>query len=155
MTGITFEDEFFRLLDSGIRQQKRLADRAMVEFIVLRLSLVVASASLPALIMIAGKEWSSGVAVLVAPLTGLDTQFRWGEEWRHFRSTQITLERMKRDYDHRKAALNGGRSIGNITTKAENFDKLYSDVEDFRQTQADSFFKFRVTEWQQPHGRPT
>src|SRR5260370_4926043 len=103
MSGITFEDEFFGFLDGAIHQQKRLADRAMVQFVVLRLSFVGASASLPALITIAGKEWSSGIAVLVAALTGLDTQFRWGEEWRHFPSTQLALERMKRDYDHRKA----------------------------------------------------
>jgi len=154
MTGITFEHEFFGFLDGAIHQQKRLADRAMVQFVVLRVSLVVASASLPALITIAGKEWSSGIAVLVAALTGLDTQFRWGEEWRHFRSTQLALERMKRDYDHRKAALTGGRSIGNITTEAENFDKLCSNVEVLLQTEADSFFKFRITEWRQPQGRP-
>ena len=154
MTGITFENQFFGFLDGAIHQQKRLADRAMVQFVVLRVSLVVASASLPALITIAGKEWSSGIAVLVAALTGLDTQFRWGEEWRHFRSTQLALERMKRDYDHRKAALNGGRNIGNITTEAENFDKLCSNVEELLQTEADSFFKFRITEWRQPQGRP-
>jgi len=110
MTGITFEDEFFAFLDGATHEQKRLADRAMVQFVVLRLSLVVASASLPALITMAGKEWSSGVAVLVADLTGLDTQFRWGEEWRHFRSTQLALERMKRDYNHRKAALKSPKS---------------------------------------------
>jgi hypothetical protein len=154
MTDITFEDEFFGFLDGAAHEQKRLADRAMVQFVVLRLSLVVASASLPALITMAGKEWSSGVAVLVAALTGLDTQFRWGEEWRHFRSTQLALERMKRDYNHRKAALNGGRSIGSITTEAENFDKLYSNVEELLQIEADSFFKFRITEWRQPQGRP-
>jgi hypothetical protein len=62
---------------------------------------------------------------------------------------------MKRDYYHRKSALNGGRSIiGNITTEAENFDKLYSNVEELLQTEADSFFKFRITEWRLPQGRP-
>jgi len=78
MSGITFEDEFFGFLDGAIHQQKRLADRAMVQFVVLRLSLVVASAALPALITTAGKEWSSGVAVLVAALTGLDTPISMG-----------------------------------------------------------------------------
>jgi hypothetical protein len=154
MSGVNFEDEFFGFLGGAIHQQKRLADRAMVQFVVLRLSLVVASAALPALITMAGKEWSSGVAVLVAALTGLDTQFRWGEEWRHFRSTQLALERMKRDYNHRKAALTGGRCIGNITTEAENFDLLCSNVEELLQTEADRFFKFRITEWRQPRGRP-
>jgi hypothetical protein len=154
MTSITFNDDFFGFLDGAIHQQKRLADRAMVQFVVLRLSLVVASASLPALITIAGKEWSSAVAVLVAALTGLDTQFRWGEEWRHFRSTQLALERMRRGYERRKSAVSAGRTVGNITTEAENFDKLYADVEELLQTEADSFFKFRITEWRQPQERP-
>jgi hypothetical protein len=117
-----------------------------------RLMLVVASSSLPALITIAGQNWSSVVAVLVAALTGLDTQFRWGEEWRHFRSTQLSLERMKRDYDRRQSALNEKRPTGKITTEAESFDKLYSDVEELLQSESDRFFKFRITEWRQPQG---
>ena len=104
MSGITFEDQFLGFLDGAIRQQKRMADRAMVQFIVLRLLMVVASASLPALTTIENRVWSTVAAVLVAVLTGLDTQFRWGEEWRHFRSTQLTLERMRRDYEYRNAA---------------------------------------------------
>ena len=49
MSGIAFEDQFLGFLDGAIRQQKRMADRAMVQFIVLRLLMVIASASLPAL----------------------------------------------------------------------------------------------------------
>jgi hypothetical protein len=37
MSGIAFEDQFLGFLDGAIRQQKRMADRAMVQFIVLRL----------------------------------------------------------------------------------------------------------------------
>jgi hypothetical protein len=61
---------------------------------------------------------------------------------------------MRRDYEHRAAALKRGRTVGSITTKAENFDKLFADVEELLQTEADSFFKFRVTDWRQPQGRP-
>ena len=119
MSSTAFEGKFIEFLDGAIQRSKRSADRAMVQFVVLRLMLVVASASLPALITIAGQNWSSVVAVLVAALTGLDTQFRWGEEWRHFRSTQLSLERMKRDYDRRQSALDEKRPIGKITTQAE------------------------------------
>ena len=91
MSSTAFEGKFIEFLDGAIQRSKRSTDRAMVQFVVLRLLLVVASASLPALITIAGQNWSSVVAVLVAALTGLDTQFRWGEEWRHFRSTQLSL----------------------------------------------------------------
>ena len=152
MSSTAFEGKFIEFLDGAIQRSKRSADRAMVQFVVLRLMLVVASASLPALITIAGQNWSSVVAVLVAALTGLDTQFRGGEEWRHFRSTQLSLERMKRDYDRRQSALDEKRPIGKITTQAESFDKLYSDVEELLQSESDRFFKFRITEWRQPQG---
>jgi hypothetical protein len=154
MSGIAFEDQFLGFLDGAIRQQKRMADRAMVQFIVLRLLMVAASASLPALTTIENRVWSTVAAVLVAVLTGLDTQFRWGEEWRHFRSTQLMLERMRRDYGFRKDALESGRSVGNITTKADNFDKLLTEVEELLQTESATFFKFRITEWRQPSERP-
>jgi hypothetical protein len=73
MSGIAFQDQFLGFLDGAIRQQKRMADRAMVQFIVLRLLMVAASASLPALTTIENRVWSTVAAVLVAVLTGLDT----------------------------------------------------------------------------------
>jgi hypothetical protein len=153
MTENTFEGEFFGFLNDAIRQQKRLADRAMVQFIALRLMVVVASALLPALTTIPNRGWATGAAVLITALTGLDTQFRWGEEWRHFRSTQLSLERMRRDYRRRAAAIESGRSVGTISTPEGNFEKLFTNVEDLLQSEADSFFKFRITEWRQPQGR--
>ena len=145
MSDTTFEAKFIEFLGGAIHQQKRRADRAMVQFVVLRLALVVASASLPALTTIADRIWSTIAAVLVAVLAGLDTQFRWGEEWRHFRSTERALERMRRDYDHRTSAIEGGRSVGKITTEAENFEKLFADVEEVLQSEVDSFSKFSAS----------
>lgn len=154
MSETGFIVEFLGFLDDAIRRTKRQADHAMVQFVVLRLALVAASASLPALTTLQSCGWSTADAVLVAILAGLDTQFRWGEEWRHFRSTQLALERMRRDYQRRKSALSDGRSMGGIATEAENFDKLFADVEDLLQTEADSFFKFRITDWKS-HDRPS
>jgi Protein of unknown function (DUF4231) len=154
MSETGFIVEFLGFLDDAIRRTKRQADHAMVQFVVLRLALVAASASLPALTTLQSRGWSTADAVLVAILAGLDTQFRWGEEWRHFRSTQLALERMRRDYQRRKSALSDGRSMGGIATEAENFDKLFADVEDLLQTEADSFFKFRITDWKS-HDRPS
>jgi hypothetical protein len=65
---------------------------------------------------------------------------------------QLSLERMKRDYDRRQSALDEKRPIGKITTRVESFDKLYSDVEELLQSESDRFFKFRITEWRQPQG---
>jgi len=58
MNGIAFEGQFLEFLDGSIRQQKKMADRAMVQFIVLRLMIVLASASLPALTTIENRAWS-------------------------------------------------------------------------------------------------
>ena len=33
---------------------------------------------------------------------------------------------------------------------AENFEKLFADVEELLQTEIDSFFKFRITQWKPP-----
>jgi hypothetical protein len=144
----SFEDQFLEHLDGAVRQSKTTADRAMVLFTGFRITLVVVSASLPALTVIAPPGWSTGAAVLVAALAGLDTQFRWGEEWRHFRSTQLALERLRREYRHRQSVLSDGGRFGSITSAAQNFEKLFTDVESLLQTEADHFFKFRVTEWQ-------
>jgi len=150
MTDDSFEATFTTFLVKAIHQQKRLADRAMVQFVALRVALVVASASLPALTTIPDRTWSTSAAILVAVLAGLDTQFRWGEEWRHYRSTQLALERMRRDYERRRSALAVGRSLAGITTDAENFDRLFANVEELLQAGTDSFFKFRITQWRSP-----
>lgn len=143
-----YEGEFLAFLDATTRSTKRMADRAMVQFISLRLLLVLASALLPALTTLPDRIWSTAAAVLVAVLAGLDTQFQWGEEWRHFRSSQLALQRMRREYERRKSALDAGRSVGAVKTPAENFEKLATDVEELLQGEADRFFKFRITRWQ-------
>jgi len=71
MSSTAFEGKFIDFLYGAIQRSKRSADRAMAQFVVLRLMLVVASASLPALITIAGQNWSSVVAVLVDGSDGI------------------------------------------------------------------------------------
>jgi hypothetical protein len=93
-------------------------------------------------------KWPSIIAsVLIALLTGLDTNFKWGEEWRHFRITQLTLERLKRDYLHRADALAAGRQTTSAATASENFDLLQAGVENLLLSESDRFFQFRITEW--------
>jgi hypothetical protein len=150
MLASSFEHKYNEFVGATVRRTKRMADRAMCQFIVLRISLVVTSASLPAFTTFANPGWSTAAAVSVAILAGLDTQFRWGEEWRHFRSTQNMLERLDREFHHRSAALEGGRTIGDIQTSAQNFDKFHRDVEELLQSESDRFFKFRVVEWKAP-----
>jgi uncharacterized protein DUF4231 len=100
-----FETKYLADLDHTIQRYRREADRPMVYFIVLRLALVIASASLPALTTFDDRAWSTGAAIVVAALAGLDTQFRWGDEWQHYRSTQLASGRLKRAYQRREAAL--------------------------------------------------
>lgn len=141
------EQDFVAFVRASAHSTKRKADRAMVLFVALRLVLVIASASLPALTVLASKLATTYVAVLIAVLTGLDTQFKWGEEWRHFRSSQLTLERLLREFDYRKTALAAGRTVGAVKSDADNFEKFSSDVETLLQSEADAFFRFRITEW--------
>ncbi len=145
-TAVPFGRSFLHLLDQTVGDYKALADRVMIQYVVLRIGLIVASASLPALTTIVDRKWSAIAAIAVAILAGLDTQFNWGEEWRHYRSAQLGLERIVRRYYHGEAALADGRTIGNIRTSTENFDKLYADAEEFMETERESFFKFRLTE---------
>lgn len=141
-----FEARTLRQLDEAIARSKRQADRPMVFFILVRLGLIGASAVLPALAA-NHSTWISAVAVLVTMLTGLDTHFHWGDEWRHFRRTQLALERLRRDYEFRRYALANGRKVGTVTNGVENLETLHNAVEDLLLSEADAFFKFRITEW--------
>lgn len=152
MTGTQFEVDYLAGVDRNIKRMKWLADRAMVVFVALRLGLVVGSASLPALTIGSDRSWSTVVAVGVAILAALDTQFRWGEEWHHFRSAQLTLERFRRDYDYGVMAVGQGRTAPDLQTRGDVFERLYQNVTRFLQAEAESFFKFRIVEWKQAQG---
>jgi hypothetical protein len=143
-----FETTYLSDLDNAIRRYKRQADRPMVYFIVLRVALVVASASLPALTTFSDRSWSTLVAILVAALAGLDTQFRWGDEWQHFRSTQLASERLKRAYHRREAALENLSEADCKKAHSENFNLLFTEFEALLQSEAERFFSFRITKWQ-------
>ena len=83
------------------------------------------------------RGWSTADAVLVAILAGLDTQFRWGDEWRTVPPTSIGTH--ERDYQR----LSGERrpNYWHHRDGSQNFDKLYSTWK-ICQTEADSFFRF-------------
>lgn len=143
-----FEARFGRFVQQSIVRTKKLADRAMVLFILLRLALIIASASLPALTTLAPPIWPTIAAVIVTILTALDTQFRWGEEWRHFRSTQVALQQMQLDYEYRAAVVAAGRTYNSVKTSADNLDSFYKEVEQLLKGETDQFFKFRLVDLQ-------
>jgi len=147
MNDETFEQQYLRELDRRAGWYKRTGDRTMAQFIVVRLGLVLISASLPALTTFQARGWATAAAVLVAVLAGLDTQFQWGEEWRHFRSTQYALERARRDYERRKSAISSGNPDSEVTTHEANLATLYAQAEDLLQSETDRFFRFRITSW--------
>jgi len=142
-----FETGDANVPNDAIQRYRRGADRAMVQFVGLRLGLVVISAALPALINY-DSTLSSYVAVVVAALAGLDAQFRWGDEWQHYRSTQLAFERLKRACEHREAKL-GRHGVGDRDkAHAENFEWLFTEVEALLQSEAERFWRFRITKWQ-------
>ena len=148
MSDLQFKEEYLQHVEDAIRSTKRTADRTMVQFVGLRLLMVLASASLPALVLVDQKVWPTIAAILVAVLAGLDTQFQWGEEWRHFRSTQLALERCRRDYERRSYVAAAGGALGSPTSDVDSFTQFFDEVESLLQSEADRFFKFRITSWQ-------
>jgi hypothetical protein len=153
MTEPAFEQEYLEYVDGRIQWHKRSADRTMLQFITVRLALVLISASLPALTVLPNRVWATVAAVLVAALAGLDTQFQWGEEWRHFRSTQLALERARRDFDMRAYAIAAGSAGPGAKSATENFTTFYKVVEELLQSETDRFFKFRITPWKKGSAR--
>lgn len=149
MSNSDFEQKYLTNLDGRARWYKRTADRTMAQFIAVRSGLVLASATLPALATLAPRA-AILVSVLIAILAGLDTQFQWGEEWRHFRSTQMAVERLRRDYEMRRHAIENRTATKDITTHQANFAHLYQEAEDLLQSETDRFFRFRITPSRSP-----
>ena len=147
MTEQPFDQQYLGYVDGEIRRLKRLADRTMVQFIFVRLTLVLVSASLPALTTLESHLPAIIASVVVAALAGLDTQFQWGEEWRHFRSTQLALERARRDFDRRKYLIDTGEAVQGVQSNADNVSIFSKEVETLLQSETDRFFKFRIAPW--------
>jgi hypothetical protein len=139
--------EYLQFVDERIKWYKRTADRTMVQFIAIRFGLVLVSAALPALTLLEHRTWAIGASVLIAALTGLDTQFQWGDEWRHFRSTQLALERARRHYDLAVADASRGPSRLRARTGQASFSSFYEEVERLLERDAEQFFKFRIRPW--------
>jgi len=147
-----FEKTYLDHVAERLQRLQRLADRNFQRFTAFRIALVVFSASLPALTGMGFKVASTVAATIVAILAGLDAQFRPGERWQHFRSAQIDLDRIRRDYERRISVLNGaGGGTIDIKSEAENFQTLFADTEALLANETEAFWKFGVTKWRSPH----
>ena len=147
MANQAYGQDYLNYVSERAKWYKRSADRTMVQFIAVRLGLVLASAALPALTVLSNRIWAIIASVLVATLTGLDTQFQWGEEWRHFRSTQLALERAQRNFAKRGQSIAAGVTSGTARSDADNFNEFFDEVEGLLQTESERFFKFRIAPW--------
>jgi len=90
----------------------------------------------------------------LAALAGLDTQFQWGQEWQHFRSTEIALERLKREYLRQQEIIARKTNAAERDAEAaRNFDAFYQSTENVVETETQKFWRFRITKWQpkDPH----
>jgi hypothetical protein len=147
-----YEEHYLAYVADSIKQYKRQADRPMRLFVTLRVALIAASALLPVL---AAKNLAvmPYVAAGVTALTLLDTHFRWGEEWKHFRRTQLVLQRLKRDYEFRCFALDRGRTVGAVKDRLGNLEALQNAVESLMLAETDEFFRFRITEEKDAHAK--
>jgi hypothetical protein len=147
-----FEKSYLDHVAEQLQRLQRLADRNFHRFIALRAALVVFSASLPALTGMGFRVASTVAATIVAILAGFDAQFQPGERWQHFRSAQIDLDRIRRDYERRKSVLQGaGGGITDIKSEAENFQELFADAEALLANEMDAFWRFGVIKWRSRH----
>lgn len=133
-------DAYLAEIRSSIAWYKSHANRAMMLFVLLRLVLTVLSAALPALSTDAlPKQYLTIAAVTIAVLAALDTQFKWGEEWRQFRSTQLSLERLLRTFVH--------DAFYPELTPEKRFVKFVEDAEAVMADDYKSFFRFRIKDF--------
>ena len=136
-------DKYLAFLEQSAQWHRRHANKAMVLFITLRLMLTILSASLPAIVAVdLGGIDPTIPAVTIAVLAALDTQFKWGDEWRQYRTTQLSLERLVRMY------RNGAFASASVDPK--RFHKLVEEAETLMARDAESFFLFRISEWKVP-----
>jgi hypothetical protein len=144
-----FEDSFLEEHAGNVARYHQMADRAMVQFIIVRLGLVIGSAALPALTTLTDRYWAIAVSVFVAIFAGLDTQFQWGVEWQHFRSTEMALEAIRRDYLRQQEVIRrGGDAVEQRTAAEANFDSFYRATEQILASESEKFWRFRITKWQ-------
>ncbi len=132
------EKQFRTFVDDSIDWFKYRARRTNQFFNALRLALVIFSASLPAVVSLTNTATASVVAVGIAILAGLDAQFRPGEQWRHHRTTQAVLMRLKRSYE---------RGRVDEKTRAAAFQTFVDEVETLLEAENEEYFNFRVTKW--------
>lgn len=138
-------DDYFEFLAKEVHYYRWHANKAMILFIVLRLVLTVLSASLPALAALAAsntpREYLTLASIMIAVLAALDTQFKWGDEWRQYRTTQMSVERLTRLYHQ-------GAYAPDLEEEAR-FHKFVNDAETLIARDSQSFFKFRITAWRE------
>lgn len=144
MPGDNYLDDLVAFVGKTVKSCRTAANWAMCQFIIVRLGLVVVAALLPYLTTLDDKTFASVAAIIVAILTGFDTQFQWGEEWRQYRSTERALERLQREFELRQHSLKEG-PLGNIDTDLKNVQKFSGDVEELLREHNSAFFKFRIT----------
>jgi ABC-type multidrug transport system fused ATPase/permease subunit len=135
--------EYKDFLNRTIEWFRWHASKAMILHNGIRFLVVVMSASLPLLSNLDDRVISSVVAVVIAILTALDTQFKWGEEWRQFRSTQMELERLVRIFS--QGVLESDKE------EAERFHSLVTQAESVISTDKEKFFQFRIAARKEPN----
>ena len=130
---------------------KSRADRFHWYYNVSRISLVLLSVSIPA--MTTGLFGARGegavpfVALIIAFLGSLDGLFMPGENWRHFRSYQLALQRFRRVSDSRRTELSllpagEGRNRRTLALYRE----FVLDIEQLLEEEAKKFFEQRIQE---------
>ena len=131
------------------------ADRYHWYYNASRIGLIVLSVSIPALSAGLfgedGKASAPFVALAIAVIASLDGLFKPGDNWRHFRSYQLALDRLRRVSQAKHAALE--LEIDTDKNRQKQFAlyrQFVSDIEEVLDEESKRFFEHQIQQVKQP-----
>jgi hypothetical protein len=136
------------------------ADRYHIYYNISRVSLVLLSVSLPAVPMLVRAAWSgkvqSGFALVIALLAAFEGLMKPGDNWRHFRSYQLALQRAKRIRDAKCLSLAMEKDPDKFTHKRMALHREFvTEVEDTLEQESKIYFEHQSRQAAQSSVVPT
>jgi len=131
------------------------ADRYHWYYNASRIALIVLSVSIPALstglLGEKGKQSAPFVALAIAVLASLEGLFKPGDNWRHFRSYQLALDRLRRVSQAKRAALELETDADkNRQKQFALYRQFVADIEEVLDEESKRFFEHQIQQVKQP-----
>lgn len=154
MTGqaIDFAEQVAKYEDFVEQTQRWLgkrADRFHWYYNASRIALIALSVTIPTLsasrLALGGHEVAPIVALLIALLAALDGLLKPGENWRHFRYYQLSLQRLRRVWQSKHAALELEADAGQRRQKGVALHRQFVlEIEELLEQESRRFFEHQI-----------